>query len=60
MAIKRFEDILAWQQARTLVTEIYNITSSVDSIRRDLRLTDRMQNASVGIMTHISRGYATR
>jgi four helix bundle protein len=59
MAFKRFEDILAWQQARTLVSEIYNLTNSVDSLRRDLRLTDRLQDASVGIMSHIARGFSS-
>jgi len=60
MAFKRFEDILAWQQARTLVSEVYNLTNSVDTLRRDLRLTDRLQDASVGIMSHIARGFSSR
>ena len=60
MSFKRFEDILAWQQARTLVTEIYNITSNVEPLRRDLKLTDKMQSASVGIMSHIARGFSTQ
>ncbi len=60
MAFKRYEDILAWQQARTLVSEIYNATVSVDTLRRDIRLTDRLQSTSVAIMSHIAKGFATQ
>ncbi|MBN1552170.1 four helix bundle protein [bacterium] len=59
MAFRRFEDILAWQQARTLVSEIYSVTTTVDTLRRDLRLTDRLQGSSISVMSSIAKGFAT-
>ena len=54
--IKRFEDIRAWQEARGLVKEIYQITRQGD-FARDFGLKDQIQRASVSVMTNIAEGF---
>ena len=53
MKISRFEDILAWQKAKTLTKEIYLKFS--DS--KDYSFKDQIQRASVSIMNNIAEGY---
>jgi four helix bundle protein len=54
--IKRFEDILAWQEARKLVQEIYGITNT-GAFSRDFGLRDQIQRAAVSVMTNIAEGF---
>jgi four helix bundle protein len=54
--INRFEDIEAWQMARELVKEIYQITSTGD-FSRDYGLKDQVRRASVSIMSNIAEGF---
>ena len=54
--IKRFEDILAWQEARKLVREIYEITRG-GAFAKDFGLRDQIQRASVSVMTNIAEGF---
>lgn len=54
--IKKFEDIVAWQQARTLVTSIYKITSA-GALAKDYGLRDQIQRAAVSAMTNIAEGF---
>ncbi len=54
--IKRFEDIVAWQEARKLVKRIYQITCKGE-FRRDFGLRDQIQRASVSSMTNITEGF---
>jgi len=54
--IKRFEEIRAWQEARGLVKEIYQITRQGD-FARDFGLKDQIQRASVSVMTNIAEGF---
>jgi four helix bundle protein len=54
--IKRFEDILAWQEARKLVREIYAITCQ-GTFARDFGLRDQIQRASVSVMANIAEGF---
>ncbi len=57
--IKRFEDIEAWQKARTLVREVYRICNA-DSFKRDYYLIDQIKRAAVSIMANIAEGFARR
>ena len=52
----RFEDIAAWQRARELTKEIYNLTSKTD-FSRDFGLKDQIRRASVSIMSNIAEGF---
>ena len=53
--IKRFEDIQAWQKARGLTQEIYEITT-VNGFANDFGLKDQIKRASVSIMLNIAEG----
>jgi four helix bundle protein len=55
-AIKRFEDIEAWQRARVLVREVYAIART-GSLARDFGLRDQLQRAAVSAMSNIAEGY---
>lgn len=56
MAIRRFEDLIAWQAARTLTKEIYQVTR-VAPFSRDYGLCGQVQRASVSIMSNIAEGF---
>ncbi len=47
--IKKFEEIKSWKKARTLIKQIYEVTS-IGSFRRDFGLKDQDQ-ASFGFYT---------
>ncbi|MBK9733443.1 MAG: four helix bundle protein [Saprospiraceae bacterium] len=53
MAIERFEDIIAWQKAKELTVQIYNLFSE----SKDLGFRDQIQRASVSIMNNIAEGF---
>lgn len=54
--IERFEDLIAWQKARVLTKEIYQITR-VGEFARDFGLSGQIQKASVSIMSNIAEGF---
>ena len=60
MAIQRFEDIRAWQEARTLTKQTYALGKTSPGLRRDRRLRDQLQAASVSIMSNIAEGFSRR
>ena len=57
--INRFEDIQAWQKARGLNKQIYNITKN-SHFSRDFALRDQIRRASVSVMANIAEGYGRR
>jgi four helix bundle protein len=52
----RFEDLEAWQRARKLVKEVYDLTRASDLVR-DFGLSNQTQRASVSIMSNIAEGF---
>ncbi len=60
MAFKRFEDILAWQQARTLTGEIFAVTNTLDELKADRAMAEKLQSAAISVMSKISYGFATK
>ncbi len=54
--IKRFEDIQAWQEARTLVRQVYLLTGS-KQFSRDFGLCDQIRRAAVSVMANIAEGF---
>jgi len=54
--ITKFEDLIAWQEARKLVIMIYKITSNGE-FSRDFGLKDQIQRAAVSSMTNIAEGF---
>ena len=55
-AIKRFEDIAAWQEARFLVKAVYHATER-GAFARDYALRDQVRRAAVSIMSNIAEGF---
>ncbi len=58
-AFKRFEEILAWQKARTITSEIYKATSD-GAFSKDFGLRDQIRRSAVSIMANIAEGYGRR
>lgn len=56
MKVKRFEDLQVWQDSRSFVKSIYELTSSLN-FSKDYGLRDQIQRASVSIMNNISEGF---
>ena len=54
--VNRFEDLIAWQKARTLTQTIYRMTRQ-GSLARDFRLSGQMQRAAVSVMCNIAEGF---
>ena len=53
MKINSFEDIIAWQKAKIMTVEIYQLFS--DS--KDFGFKDQIQRASVSVMNNIAEGF---
>jgi four helix bundle protein len=54
--IKKFEDIIAWKEARKLVASVYQLTSS-GALAKDYGLRDQLQRAAVSAMANIAEGF---
>ena len=55
--ITRFEDLICWQKARVLVTQVYALTNRTP-LSRDFKLRDQLRSASVSVMSNIAEGFA--
>ena len=56
MKIEKFEDFIAWQEARSLTSDIYKVTSQGE-FAKDYGLKDQIRRASVSIMSNIAEGF---
>lgn len=54
--IERFEDLIAWQKARSLTKEVYTVTCN-GALSKDFRLSNQTQGAAVSIMSNIAEGF---
>jgi four helix bundle protein len=54
--IDKFEDLIAWQKARELTREVYQI-SQQGAFGKDFGLSGQIQRASVSIMSNIAEGF---
>ena len=54
--IEKFEDIEAWQMAREITIEIYELTS-VGKFSQDYVLRDQIRRAAVSISSNIAEGF---
>ena len=54
--IEKFEDLIAWQKARKLTREIYQITRK-EAFSKDYGLCGQIQRAAVSIMSNIAEGF---
>lgn len=54
--ITKFEDLIAWQEARILVKMVYKVTSD-GALARDFGMRDQIQRALVSVMANIAEGF---
>jgi four helix bundle protein len=54
--IERFEDLIAWQKARLLTSQIYKVTMTGD-FGKDFGLKNQIQRAAVSVMSNIAEGF---
>jgi four helix bundle protein len=54
--ITKFEDVIAWREARVLTRSIYHSTGD-GAFARDFGLKDQIQRAAVSSMTNIAEGF---
>ncbi len=54
--IEKFEDLIAWQRARLLTKEIYQLTRK-QAFAKDFGLSSQIQRAAVSIMSNIAEGF---
>lgn len=55
--VKWFEDLIAWQKARTLTGLVYEITND-GAFARDYGLRDQIRRAAVSVMSNVAEGFA--
>jgi four helix bundle protein len=55
-AVTRFEDLIAWQEARKLMQLAYRVTSD-GPFARDFEMRDQFQSAALSAMTNIAEGF---
>ena len=53
---QQFEDLRVWQDARSLVREVYKVTKQ-RTFRRDFSLRDQITRAAVSTMSNIAEGF---
>lgn len=58
-SIKKFEDINAWQKARELTNDIYQVTDKGE-FSNDFTLRNQIKKASTSIMLNIAEGIARK
>ena len=54
--IERFEELIAWQKARSLTLEIYQVTRQ-GTFAKDFGLSGQIQRAAVSVMSNIAEGF---
>ena len=54
--VQRFEDLIAWQKARVLTTEIYRVTR-IEPFASDYGLRNQIQRSAVSAMSNIAEGF---
>lgn len=54
--IEKFEDLIAWQKARKLAHEVYELTC-LDKFSRDFSLVDQIRRSSGSVMDNIAEGF---
>lgn len=56
---KKFEDIEAWQKARALAKEIYNISEN-ENFKKDFALREQIRKSAISVISNIAEGFARR
>lgn len=56
---ERFEDLHAWQTARSLTNEVYELTRR-EAFSSDWALKDQIRRAALSIMSNVAEGFESR
>jgi four helix bundle protein len=56
MAVRNFEDLNVWKQARQLTEEVYRLTKT-EKFLKDFGLRDQIQRAAISVMSNIAEGF---
>jgi four helix bundle protein len=56
MAVKNFEDLNIWKQARQLTQEVYRLTKT-EKFLKDFGLRDQIRRAAISVMSNIAEGF---
>src|SRR5947209_11372727 len=56
MAVKVFEDLEVWKEARRLTQRIYQLTKN-ENFLKDFPLRDQIRRAAISIMSNIAEGF---
>lgn len=56
MKIERFEDLKAWQKARTLANLVYDLTEK-PTFAKDFQLRDQIRRAASSVMHNLAEGF---
>ena len=59
MAIQRFEEIQAWQEARALASMVYDALER-PPFKKDLSLGDQLRRAAISVMANIAEGFGSQ
>ena len=54
--VEKFEDLIAWQKARKLTSEVYKVTQR-EKFARDYGLKDQIRRAAVSSMSNLAEGF---
>src|SRR6266567_8049100 len=54
--INKFEDLIAWQKARKLTSDVYRVTSH-GKFATDYGLKDQIRRAAVSSMSNVAEGF---
>ena len=57
MKVTRFEDLVTWQKARLLVSDIYRLTRT-RAFARDFALRDQIRKSAISVPSNIAEGFA--
>jgi four helix bundle protein len=56
MAVKNFEDLNVWKQARQLTQEVYRLTKT-EKFLKDFGLRDQIRRAAISVMSNIAEDF---
>src|SRR3954471_13813454 len=54
--VEKFEDLVAWQKARVLCSQVYKATRS-PGFAKDFVLVDQIRRAAISILSNIAEGF---
>jgi four helix bundle protein len=56
MAVKAFEELEVWKEARRLTQRIYQLTKN-ENFSKDFALRDQIRRAAVSVMSNVAEGF---